>query len=137
MLSQQGYEDVRFLVLDLDVAVKDKEQPEAKAAANESPVPGTGMDETDMGGESQPGGPLEGGLGEAPGGVSVEVDRVTRPGAVASGSVSFSDGTNATWMIDQLGRVALDAGGTEYRPSEDDLAAFQMELQKAFSSRGL
>jgi hypothetical protein len=68
--------------------------------------------------------------------VSVEVDRVTKPGAVVSGTVSFSDGTHATWMLDQLGRLALDAGTPDYRPSEADLQAFQKELKSALERRG-
>ena len=40
-------------------------------------------------------------------GVRVEVDTVTPPGAMAGGSVTFSDGQNKKWTLDQFGRLGL------------------------------
>ena len=37
------------------------------------------------------------------GNVTVSVDELTRPGSMVSGSVVFSDGEKALWMIDELG----------------------------------
>ncbi len=57
---------------------------------------------------------------------------VVRPGAVASGSVSFGSGASAEWLLDQYGRLSLDNEvGT---PTEDDVKAFQDELRKMFAN---
>jgi len=118
------YMDVRFLVLDLDLAVKDKEIPADGAEAAEGASP-EAVD------ESPPaGGPA------SPGGVSVELDRLMKPGSLVSGTVSFSDGVTASWSLDQFGRLALDAGQSGYSPSEEDLAVFQEQLRAALQKRG-
>ena len=57
-----------------------------------------------------------GAAASAAGGVSVEMDRVTKPGTLVSGTVTFSDGTHAAWSLDQLGRLALDAKEPGYQP---------------------
>jgi len=59
--------------------------------------------------------------------VQVEVDRICRPGTLASGSVTFSDGVAGKWAMDQHGRLMLDAG-KGYKPSPPDIQAFQTEL---------
>ena len=71
-----------------------------------------------------------------PGGVSVKVDTVTRPGAVVSGKVTFSDGNSAEWYLDQMGRLGLVPGQQGYRPSQTDLQAFQEQLQQELQSLG-
>ena len=68
--------------------------------------------------------------------LSVEVDRVTRPGSLVSGTVRFSDGVTAAWMLDQHGRLALDVGKKKYSPSEQDVAAFQVELRSILEKQG-
>lgn len=71
-----------------------------------------------------------------PGTVAVDVDRITQPGAVASGSVTFSDGKYSAWALDQQGRLMLDAASEGYRPSKEDLETFQQELGKALEQGG-
>ena len=66
----------------------------------------------------------------------VTVDRVMKAGSLASGTVVFSDGVSASWMLDQMGRLAVQAGKPDYRPSEQDLAAFQDELRAALETQG-
>lgn len=73
---------------------------------------------------------------KAPGGVSVTVDQVARPGALASGQVTFSDGQLAEWHLDQYGRLGLASQQKGYRPSQEDLMAFQAELQSALAKLG-
>jgi len=116
------YMDVRFLVIDLGVEVQDRpeKKPAAAAVDSDAAAAGPALSPTDS-------------LG---GGVSVEMDRITKPGCIVSGTVVFSDGTNASWMLDQMGRVALDAGDPAYRPSEDDMRSFQEELRAALEKRG-
>lgn len=121
------YMDVRFLVLELNVDLQEQAggyaDTVAAAAGSDDAVP-AGM-------PSDPAGDL-GGLG----GVSVEVDRVVKPGSLVSGTVVFSDGTRAAWGLDQLGRLALQADTPGYNPSPEDLQAFQEELRNALSERG-
>jgi hypothetical protein len=128
------YMDVRFLVLDLGVDIKEKPKREtANAGADLSA--GGGLDV-----EDDPAGPAADvpGPGEALGGgaVSVELDRVTKPGAVVSGRVTFSDGVSAGWFLDQLGRLGIEATTPGYKPSPGDVAAFQQELKNQLSARG-
>lgn len=57
---------------------------------------------------------------------------LVRPGAVASGNVTFGSGASAEWLLDQYGRLNLDNEvGT---PTEEDLTAFQDELRKMFAN---
>jgi len=114
------YMDVRLLILDLGVKVKDKP----------SAVPAKPVDP----GAAAPGGAPE--TGGGPPRVTVDVDRVMRPGSLVSGTVRFSDGVTATWMLDAMGRLALDAGKKKYKPSEADLEAFQAELQRVLEKQG-
>lgn len=120
------YMDVRFLVLDLECSIKDREtkpEPKVDAAADEEAI-GTGM----------PGMEESGGM--PGGGVKVELDRVVKAGAVISGTVVFSDGVSAAWAVDNLGRMVLDAGNPDYRPSQEDVQLFQMELKNLVEKRG-
>lgn len=127
------YIDVRFLLIDLGLQVKDIKKPAtvdidkvAKAARAE--VAAADAD-TDMGVSDAP--------GAKGGGVNVDVDRITRPGAVVSGTVKFSDGVAGKWMLDQAGRLALDMGKPNYRPSQADIQAFQMMLSKKLEGLGM
>ena len=70
------------------------------------------------------------------GGVSVELDTVNPPGAMASGSVVFSDGQSKKWTLDQFGRLGLSGGDDAYKPSDEDVAEFQKQLDSALRGRG-
>src|SRR4051812_35980303 len=134
------YMEVRFLVDDLKLMPKDPAPPPAppktpdKAAPAASPAPAAGTqplpDEED---ELLPEPPFSGGSGK----VSVTVDTLTRPGALVSGNVTFSDGQSAVWYLDQMGRLGLAAKQTGYRPSAADLQEFQMELQTEMQKLGM
>jgi hypothetical protein len=144
------YMDVRFLVDDLNLSLKD---PAPKLDTDLGKAPGA------AGGVA--GGPEKKGfldkakeklgLGGAPddpadedfppeggGSVSVTVDRATLlPGAIASGSVTFSDGVTGQWVVDNQGRpgfTSLSQPG--YRPSPADGQAFMQELNLALQKRG-
>lgn len=111
-----SYMETRFLISDLDVSLKGKEKPVEPVAAPASLNPDGG--------------------GDAGGGVSVTVDSVAIPGTMISGKATFSDGETATWTIDQMGQLGLDAGTPGYRPSKEDLESFQVELSKAAEKAG-
>lgn len=125
---QLTYMDTRFLVDDLDLDLADAEAPvpaQAEAASG-APVAPEAM------------GPVSGETAAPIGGVSVEVDAVMRPGAMISGSVTFSDGERMGWQVDQMGRLGLIPGPTEgYRPSEADLMDFQNALETELRKKGL
>ncbi len=126
------YMDVRFLILDLDVAIEEpEEKPPEPVESPTAPSP----EAADGAPEVLPPLPTpEDALG---GSVTVEVDRLIRPGAVVSGSATFSDGVTATWMLDQMGRLALEPSQAGYRPSEADNEAFVNALKDEISKRGM
>ncbi len=59
-----------------------------------------------------------------------------KPGTMISGKVTFSDGENAAWYMDQTGRLGLDPSTIGYRPTERDVLAFQVELQRLARTQG-
>ena len=149
------YRDVRFLVDDLDLQLKDAApkvdtsdvtKAVAPAPAAPAPQPPGAPGEPDAGDAAAPAGEEtfgeEGELpGEEPAGastLSVAVDKVTLiPGAIASGTVTFSDGVTGKWMIDQYGRPGFTQVSKEgYRPSPTDAQAFMTELQLAIRNLG-
>ena len=67
--------------------------------------------------------------------VSVTLDQVARPGAMVSGTVTFSDGMKALWLIDEMGRPSIDPDQPGYQPSEADLVSFQAELKGLLDGR--
>jgi hypothetical protein len=110
------YMDVRFLVDDLKLVPKDVEPAKPAASASAAPAP------------SAPAG--------LPGKVAVSVDSLTRPGALASGKVTFSDGKKADWYLDQSGRLGLSPEVAGYRPPASDVQQFQAALEAEFSKLG-
>lgn len=106
------YMDIRMLVLDLGIRLIEQEKkakPEEIEEAIESKNAPTAK--------------------ETPGAVSVSMDSIAVPGAMVSGKATFSDGETAVWMIDQTGRPGLDPDTPGYRPSEEDIMAFQAQLR--------
>ena len=73
---------------------------------------------------------------ELAGGVTVDVDPIVRPGAILSGGVVFGDGVKAKWYLDQMGRLGLDGVAKNYRPSDEDVQDFQMQLQRILQKKG-
>ncbi len=112
------YMETRFLMDDLKVTPKDPEPPKVPEtkAAEKSPLKK----------ESMP----------APGGVSVSVDQIARPGAVVSGKVTFSDGQKADWYLDQTGRLGVVPAQQGYKPSQSDVQEFQTALQSELAKMG-
>ena len=129
------YMEVRFLVDDLgglpaEPEPEPEETPkpeEADSAAGESEAPAAAEPSAV---EDQ------GGAGEAAPNVSVTVDQITRAGAMASGKVTFSDGKSAGWSLDQMGRLGLSSDEPGYKPPQEDVMEFQVQLQKKLSGPG-
>jgi hypothetical protein len=134
------YMELRFLLDDLKLKPKDAEPPPTPTLAGKTPAapaaagtakqpPAPGPAGEDLGEQETPG-------GGGGGGVSVAVDQVTRPGALVSGKVTFSDGQGAEWYLDQMGRLGVVSKQQGYKPSQADLMAFQAELQNELAKMG-
>lgn len=113
------YLELRLLMDELKVIPKDQEPPpeEKKAPKQDDLFP----DDDDP----EPLAPKR-----ARGKVTVTLDQIARPNALVSGKVTFSDGQKAEWYVDPLGRPAMLPDKPGYRPSQEDLMSFQMELQR-------
>ncbi len=124
------YLDIRFLIDDLNLEIPENEP---KPSAN---------DDLQGDGEAKPQEPKTDDSGfadlEPAGreGVAVELDRITKPGAVVSGKVTFSDGKSSNWALDQAGRLMLEGAEQGYKPSQEDLQAFQQELSRQLQQQG-
>jgi hypothetical protein len=128
------YMEVRLLVDDLKLTPKDVERAKPIQSTLASPSDGIGSPQP-AGGKPAP--PLKTEEPAAPGGVSVSVDQLARPGAVVSGKVTFSDGQRAEWYLDQAGRLGLVPQQTGYRPPPADVQQFQMALETELSKMGM
>jgi hypothetical protein len=109
------YLETRLLADDLKLSLKEPErqnEPPPLPAAEKTPPSATGK-------------------------VSVTIDQITRPGAMVSGRTTFSDGQTAEWYLDQAGRLGLNPSTPGYRPSQQDVMDFQIELEKLARNQGL
>ncbi len=120
------YMEVRLLVDDLKLTPKDPEPPKTP-----TPPPETPLKPADAKSVSPTAGPSP-----AAGKVSVTMDQVTRPGALASGKVTFSDGQTADWYLDQTGRLGVVPKQPGYKPSTPDVQQFQAALQTELARMG-
>jgi hypothetical protein len=68
--------------------------------------------------------------------VSVTTDALTRPGAMISGKVTFSDGLTGAWLLDQFGRLNLLYPTPGYKPSEEDIQKIQPLLDRELARAG-
>lgn len=138
------YMDLRFLISDLEVTPADpqEENPEedtAEGAAHGGDPSHPGQTPGEAGQQNQglpPEATQEDPIGSSSGSVSVSVDSLARPGYAISGQVTFSDGKNAEWFIDEMGRPGINPEEAGYRPSQEDIMKFQVELQKILSQPG-
>lgn len=126
------YMEVKLLVGDLQLVPKDPEPPAptppsaltAPASATPPPAP--------PGKTATPSPPATPGAGQ----VALVVDKIARPGTVVSGSVTFSDGQDGVWYIDQSGRLGLSPREKAYRPNAVDMQEFQMLLEQELARHG-
>ena len=115
--TKMTFMDIRILASELEVDWRSEEEkapaePEAEEKAEEK------AENTE----------------NVPARTTVELNKIVRPGALASGTVNFASGVYAEWYIDNSGRLGLDkvVGG---KPTEQDIEDFQVEMQKIFSER--
>jgi hypothetical protein len=125
------YMDTRFLLDDLNLTLKDAPKTVSatddltkSALAASTPTPDAPA-------------PFPADEAAAPAGkVNVSVDKIVRPGAVVSGSVTFSDGQSAEWYLDQSGRLGLVTKTKGYKPQPADVQEFQYALQDELAKMG-
>lgn len=127
------YMEVRLLVDDLKLKLKD---PEVPLPAVVAPVAApTAVPNQPMEPPATPIAPLP--PGAAAGGVFLSMDQLARPGALVSGKVTFSDGMNADWYLDQTGRMGVVPQQQGYKPSAADVQQFQLALEREMTKMGL
>jgi hypothetical protein len=131
------YMEVRLLVDDLKLTPKDPEpvKPVESALSASAAPPAAGARSPVVGpgaAKPQPAQPAGG-----PGKITLSVDQLTRPGAVVSGKVTFSDGNTASWQIDEMGQLGLIPPKPGYRPPASDVQPFQMALEAELSKLGM
>lgn len=155
------YMDVRFLVDDLNLTLKDpapkadtSDVSKAKAAPPSAAAPAKkglldkakeklGLGKTNADGDADVASEEDmledDALPPGPGSVVVDVDGVTLiPGAICSGSVTFSDGVTGKWIVDQTGRPGFTSiSQPGYRPTPEDAQVFMRELDAALQKKGL
>jgi hypothetical protein len=117
------YMEVRFLVDDLKLRLKDPEPPKpvvtSTPAQDATKIPENAPVPTSAGGQ-----------------VAVTVDQIARPGTLVSGGVTFSDGMTADWYLDQTGRLGLVAKQQGYKPAPTDIQQFQVALEREMAKLG-
>jgi hypothetical protein len=106
------YMQLRLLVDDLGLKLPEKPVEEKKAPIDIKPEAPTGS-------------------------VSMTADDVVRPGALISGSVTFSDGTTAQWSLDELGRLGLRDAPAGYKPSPEDISEMRAQLRSIIERKGI
>ena len=122
------YLETRFLLEDLGIELKPKEEPEPEAEAEDE----SSDEVTDAVPEDfAPDAPADAGD------VTVTVDSVLRPGALISGRAEFAGGKSAAWWLDQMGRLGMDPSEPDFRPSDEEMRAFQIALQKKIQETGM
>ena len=114
------YLEVRLLIDDLKLKLKDPPPP-AKPAVTAPPAGAA---------------PDFGATPPAASGVNITVDQLTKPGALVSGKVKFSDGKSADWFLDQTGRLGMAPSEKGYKPPPTDLQEFQVALQNELQKLG-
>lgn len=125
------YMEVRFLVDDLKLTLKDPEPPKPAVSSNPPPAAAKAKPESRANPPRDEASPPP-----ATGKVSVTVDQLARPGAIVSGKVAFSDGQQADWYLDQTGRLSVVTKQQGYKPSAADVQQFQAALQNELARMG-
>ena len=143
MLKEQGvhitFMELRLLASEIEEQVwKQTEKEDAPPPAEEpaADMPQDDVMEADAGPDEDaapvpPAAPQTDAPAAPRGKTVVELSKIARPGAAASGTVTFGSGVTAEWIIDQMGRLGLDKASGQ--PDQQDIREFQMELQKLFA----
>ena len=136
------YLDLRLLVAELPQPVEaepvsDDQVSDGSAAPDQSPEPPSVQPEQQEPPKRYDLDAPDADEGKAVPDVSVSVDALMIPGTMASGDVTFSDGTSGKWYLDQQGRLGLGSFPEGYMPSQPDQLIFRQRLMEALQARGL
>ena len=118
------YMDARLLMDDLKLLPKDEPAPAPEKVESAAPSP------------EEPSALVADAAAKPAGKISLSVDQIARPGAIVSGSVTFSDGKTASWYLDQQGRLGMVPGEQGYRPPEGEVEEFQAALDQQLAKLG-
>jgi hypothetical protein len=122
------YMEARMLVDDLKLLPKDTEEPAKPVSQQPENVPH--VEETAPAASEEQAG--------AQGQVSLSTDTLARPGALVSGKVTFSDGQQAAWYLDQFtGQLGMVPPFPGFKPSPEDVRQFQFLLERELMRQGL
>lgn len=135
------YMEARLLAMELEVKLKDKTAKAAPVVEAAAPASAGGGDEEDemFDGPAPESFPLAEDVKEVPSAATFAMakDELVVPGALVSGTVTFSDGMQAKWFLDQTGRLSLKAGHSGYQPPQADVPKFQQGLEKILVKMGM
>ena len=125
------YLDLRMLVLDIGASVKEApkktEPPKPADLPTGQPDDLSEADEADEDeNEMPPGAPR----------ITVTLDRIMNPGALVSGEAVFPGNQKIHWILDRMGRLAMDQAPPGFKPSQDEVAAFQLSLRETLMKNG-
>ena len=120
------YLELRFLLDDLGVKLKEDEPEPESSAADTDDGDVDGAEPEEAGGEKIPTGDE----------VVVSLSALQRPGAILSGTATFSGGEVADWWLDQLGQLGMNPKNESFRPNKAQTMAFQKELQRVVREQG-
>lgn len=131
------YLELRMLLIELGIRLRERPKPADESAAMLPPenAPAAAQASAERGGAF---GEVETAelKSAADGKVVVTVDQVAVPGALASGRATFSDGKTISWFVDQFGRLGMKTPEPGYQPSQQDIAAFQQQLDDVLRQQG-
>jgi len=151
------YMDVRFLVDDLNLEIRDPLPPQDKKTEEQTPAAAEKKgfldkmkEKVGLGSSEEESEELEEAEDEelppdsdelpADGlvGVTLTVDKINLiPGALASGTVTFSDGVTGKWIVDQYGRPGFtEISKQGYRPTAADAQDFMQQLSATLQNQG-
>ena len=137
------YMDVRFLVDDLNLLLKDtapkvdasdvSKAPAEKAPAEKKGFLDKAKEKLGLAPTAEEDTSVADEAPAAGAGVSVTVDKVNlNPAAMATGTVTFPGGVTGKWIVDLQGRPGLiEVSKPGFRPSPADAQAFMQELSAA------
>jgi hypothetical protein len=129
------YMDARLLMIDLSIVLDEDKEPEPEPEPP-APTPQPTAEDSfpDEAGEPDYSGlPTEEDFAALDGPeeastLELSVDALTRPGYAISGKITFSDGKNGSWYIDQSGRMGIVPPEPGYQPPAQDIPVFQQKL---------
>lgn len=128
------YLEARLLMVDVGVRLQDKHREPVKPEPAAEPLPESVPEDDslpeDLGNEPDFAGDLPAST------VTLSADKITIPGALISGKVTFSDGQLATWYLDQMGRLGLSGAPQGYQPPKQDIPEFQNQLDLLMQRAG-